>query len=159
MSLVNYARNAMGLTTAIASLKDSDDSSDDLIQTDVKKSINADVNVQLDNKVNEDLPRLEEITSETDSFPIYNAFPNYNKLRFNDINRWSDRATRIKREKWLTPEKTEVFSIDSKDNPRQAEAKEIMDFPRAEQPKNVWDLLGLMSMMKKSFFDSVFTTG
>lgn len=89
---------------------------------------------------------------------MFNAYPNENARQFNNIDKWDRKSARLKREFLLTPEDTEFFEIESPRESRESEPKEIIDFPKQQkQPSSVWDILGVMATIRKSFFSDFFS--
>lgn len=90
---------------------------------------------------------------------MFNVYPNENAKQFNNIDKWDRRGARLKRDLLLTPEDTEFFEIDSPRESREIEQpKEIMDFPKEQkEPGSVWDVLGIMATIRKSFFSDFFS--
>lgn len=74
-----------------------------------------------------------------------------------DPNRWS-KSQKTKRD-LLAGETVEVFNLSSLSGMKQKreEIPEIADIPSLKQkPKNVWDAIGLMKIVRESFFDNFF---
>lgn len=102
---------------------------------------------------NLDYPEIKRISSEGD-LPMYNVFPNENSLKFNNIDKWPKKNSRFKREQLLSPQEVEVFKITSLKHPQKVD--ENREVVKKREASTDWDLLGLMSSIRKSFFDNFF---
>lgn len=91
--------------------------------------------------------------------PIFNTYLRQPVLQFNNIhkyhrNKFKNLANvhRVKRKLIIEPENTEIINIQAMMN---EEPNEILDVPalkRAERPESIWDVLGIMSAIRRSFF-------
>lgn len=96
-----------------------------------------------------DLPRLQkENKREEDGVVLINAYPHEPKLIFNDIHRFSHSGG--PQHAIIQPEHTQIFQIRSQTS--HVQTSDEPSWEKLKRPETLWDLLGIMSVIKNSFF-------
>lgn len=104
---------------------------------------------------NLDYPEIKKITSiDEGNIPMYNALPSRER-KFN-----VDKNPRHKRELLLSPQVVEVFEIHSSKHVQPpSKFSDTREIPKYEEKSDsTWDILGIMSAIRQSFFNSLLTT-